>query len=184
MKCRSHFLLPTTFVSVNPRWTLTPISQLTGPTINNDLSTWFHRTTQSINAGGGPSVPPLPITQGIGNFGNFGNFDHSISVFVSRYEPSPGDKYGPAYHWTDITGNLRSMELPPYFISRLDLAREEMERLFREIRETYIQHFIGDGDQVAIKTFQLALVFATIKQVRRLTMLLILLSQLCHLVSP
>ncbi|KAK0718702.1 hypothetical protein B0T21DRAFT_386415 [Apiosordaria backusii] len=63
------------------------------------------------------TIRELKLTQGFGE-----GLENALRLRVSRFEPGPGDRT--AYFWTDEkTGLLRSMEIPPYFISDMDAAK-------------------------------------------------------------
>lgn len=84
--------------------------------------------------------------------------DDALRLKVSRFPPEPEDRL--AYHWTDPSGpGLRTMEMPPIFISDLEDARLNLLEYFRTVRSVYIETLLADSHPVVHETFQTALLF-------------------------
>lgn len=79
----------------------------------------------------------------------------ALSVTISRFEPRPGDKT--AYEWVDSVGQHRTMEMPPYFISDLEAARQSIRHFSHNVRSAHIKTLLADSDPIVRQTFQAAL---------------------------
>lgn len=56
------------------------------------------------------------------------------------------------------------MEMPPYFISDLEAARQSIRTFLSDVRSTYIQSLLDDSNPIIYKTFQTALTFVAYRQ--------------------
>lgn len=83
------------------------------------------------------------LTQGFGE-----GVENALCLTVSRFEPGPGDRT--AYFWTDSCGQPRPMEMPPYFISDMDAARQNIREFLHNARSVYIETLLGDSNPMAL----------------------------------
>ena len=133
--------------------------QLAGPTIRDDLYHWVHEKQQVLSKSQTRFTEHIIfLTQGFGE-----GFDDALRLKVSRYDPKPTDRT--AYFWTDSSGRLRTMEMPPYFISDLEAARQELVDFTRRVRSVYIETLVADSNPILRQTFEAAMLFATFGQV-------------------
>lgn len=102
----------------------------------------------------------LFLTQGFGE-----GLDNALAITVSRFEPQPGDRT--TYYWTDSSGNPRSMEMPPYFISDVEAARRDIRRFHHNARSAYFETLLEDANPIVRQTFQAALVYNAFGQVSK-----------------
>lgn len=56
--------------------------------------------------------------------------------------------------------------MPPYFISDLEAARQELVDFTRRVRSVYIETLVTDSNPIVRQTFEAAMLFATFGQVR------------------
>ncbi|KKY32411.1 hypothetical protein UCDDA912_g07635 [Diaporthe ampelina] len=56
------------------------------------------------------------------------------------------------------------MEMPPYFISDLEAARQELVDFTRRVRSVYIETLVADSNPILRQTFEAAMLFATFGQ--------------------
>jgi hypothetical protein len=131
----------------------------TGPLIVNDLHIWMKRKQEMLAIETASSSQIIFLTQGFGE-----GHKNGFALPVSRFRPVDGDRT--AFHWTDPSGNLRSMELPPYFISDIDAARKNLDIFLYGARPVYIETLLGDAKPIIRQTFQAALLRAQFDQVR------------------
>ncbi|KAI5921282.1 hypothetical protein F4810DRAFT_722753 [Camillea tinctor] len=136
----------------------TVITRRLGPTISNDLNFWVQRKQQElVEYGGHSNTHVLFLTQGLGE-----GADNALSVKVSRFVPKEGDRT--TYFWTDPSGQPRTMELPPYFISDIEAARQSIRELLYNVRSPYIETLLTDANPVVRETIQAALVWTAFGQ--------------------
>lgn len=132
---------------------------MAGPTIRNDLTLWVYKKQKLLlEEQSDKSEHLLFLTQGFGE-----GFDDALCLKVSRFRPEPTDRT--AYFWTDSSGQLQSMEMPPIFISDLEAARQELMNFTKRVRSVYIETLVADSNPIVRQTFQAALLFATFGQV-------------------
>lgn len=125
-----------------------------GPTIRDDLSLWFHKKHKMLcEEQMDRSEHLLFLTQGFGE-----GFDDALCLKVSRFRPEPTDRL--SYFWTDSSGQLRSMEMPPIFISDLETARQKLIEYTKSVRSVYIETLLADSNPIVRQTFQAALLFS------------------------
>lgn len=58
------------------------------------------------------------------------------------------------------------MEMPPYFISNLEEARQELVNFTRRVRSVYIETLVADSNPIVRQTFEAAMRFAAFGDVR------------------
>jgi hypothetical protein len=90
-------------------------------------------------------------------------FDNALSVIVSRFDPGPDDKT--EYTWEDSTGQHHTMEMPPYFISDIEAARQSIRQFIYQARSAYIETLLADSNPIVCRTFQAALAYTVFDQV-------------------
>lgn len=131
-----------------------------GPTKYSELDTWLPQKQAQLEWHTfGNTTRVFKLTQGFGE-----GMDNALRLQVSRFKPGPGDRT--AYFWTDEkTGLLRSMEMPPYFISDMDAAKASVVEFLRNARSVYIDTLLGDASPITRKTFESALRFSAFGQV-------------------
>lgn len=130
----------------------------TGPTIRDDLHIWVQGKQRLLEHEGTSKTHDLFLTQGIGE-----RYENLLPVTVSHFEPQEGDRT--TYFWTDPAGNARSMEVPPYFISNLELACHDIRQYVTNVRSTYIASLLEDSSPLIRGTFQQALLHSAFNQV-------------------
>lgn len=130
---------------------------LVGPTLYNDLHVWVQGKQELLQYANHHTPQSLFLTQGFGE----GLFN-PLHILVSRFEPGPRDRT--TYFWTDRSGHPRSMEMPPYFISDLDAARQSIRMFLSTARSPYIDSLLADSNPIVCKTFQAALTFVAFGQ--------------------
>ncbi|KAK4174899.1 hypothetical protein QBC36DRAFT_332626 [Triangularia setosa] len=130
-----------------------------GPTKYSELDTWLPQKQAQLEWYTYDSTTrELKLTQGFGE-----GRENSLRLMVSRFEPGPGDRT--TYFWTDEkTGLLRSMEMPPYFISDMDAAKASIVEFLRNSRSVYIDTLLGDASPITRHTFESALRFSAFGQ--------------------
>lgn len=125
-----------------------------GPTKYKTLETWVSRKQQLLQYSAYNTTQYLFLTQGFGEGTN-----NALCLKVARFDPlGPEDRT--AYFWTDKQGRLRKHEMPPYFISDLDYAKESVITFLRDARDVYIDKLLGKGDPLIRRTFDVARSFA------------------------
>lgn len=131
-----------------------------GPTLFNDLEIWVLGKQKLLASDAYNSNPPhrLFLTQGFGE-----GFENALSIKVSRFEPKAGDRT--AYHWTDPSGQERTMEMPPYFISDTEAARRSVQEFLHNARSAYIEALLAESNPIVLQTFQIALTCVAFDQV-------------------
>ncbi|KAK4660338.1 hypothetical protein QC762_118060 [Podospora pseudocomata] len=130
-----------------------------GPTKYSELDTWLPQKQAQLEWHTFDNTTRVfKLTQGFGE-----GMDNALRLRVSRFKPGPGDRT--AYFWTDKkTGLLRSMEMPPYFISDMDAAKASVVEFLRNARSVYIDTLLGDASPITRKTFESALRFSAFGQ--------------------
>jgi hypothetical protein len=113
---------------------------------------------QKIKTRGGNTPHILFLTQDKGE-----GFDNALSITVSRFEPGPEDKTG--YAWEDSTGQHHTMDMPPYFISEIEVARRSIREFIYQARSDYIETLLADSNPIVCRTFQAALAYTAFGQV-------------------
>jgi hypothetical protein len=129
-----------------------------GPTIYNELQAWVEGKHELLKDQGFDSTQKLWLTQGFGE-----GTENALCLTISRFDPGPKDRT--AYFWTDSSGQHRSMEMPPYFISDMAAARQSICEFLRNARSVYIETLLTDSNPIVRKTFQAALVYNAFGQV-------------------
>ena len=76
----------------------------------------------------------------------------SFAVTISRFLPDPVDTT--AYMWTDPAGVKRAYVLPPYYISDMAEAAENMRRYARTARPEFTKALLSNGNPIVRKTFE------------------------------
>ncbi|KAI0384781.1 hypothetical protein F5Y04DRAFT_221149 [Hypomontagnella monticulosa] len=76
----------------------------------------------------------------------------TFEVTISRYEPSPEDTTG--YYWTDATGK-RGYELPPYYISDLGEAAQNLRGYIQTARAEFTRALlhVPNSNPIIRRTF-------------------------------
>ncbi|OTB09303.1 hypothetical protein M426DRAFT_77483 [Hypoxylon sp. CI-4A] len=128
-----------------------------GPTINDDLSNWVQGKQILQRYQKHHDIHHLFLTQTHAE-----GLENALCVPVSRFDPQPGDRT--AYNWTDLSGNLRSMEVPPFYISDLREASQGIRQFVHSVRSIYIEALLADSNPLIRQTFQAALTYATFNQ--------------------
>ena len=126
--------------------------------ISGSLHTWVQEKQEQLAYQGATHTETLFITQGFGE-----GIESALCLVVSRFEPVPSDRT--KYFWTDSAGQVRSMEMPPYFISDIDAARRSIRNFLQNARSPYIQSLLEDSNPLIRQTFQAALVYTAFGQV-------------------
>ena len=73
-------------------------------------------------------------------------------VTICRFQPGPDDTT--AYNWTDAEGNRRKYELPPYYISDVFEATENLRQYLRQAREEFPGALLVKSNPIVRKTFK------------------------------
>lgn len=77
----------------------------------------------------------------------------SFAVSISRFQPGLGD--ATAFTWTDaVDGSHRVFDMPPYYISDMAEARENICRYYRQAREEYPNALLVNSNPIVKRTFQ------------------------------
>ena len=76
----------------------------------------------------------------------------SFVVTISRFQPGPDD--GTAYNWIDTDGIRRKYELPPYYISDVAEATENLCQYLPQAREEFSRALLVNSNPIVRKTFK------------------------------
>ena len=76
----------------------------------------------------------------------------SFMVTISRFVPGPSDVT--AWKWTDANGNRREYELPPYYISDVVEATENLRQYLPKAREDFPRALLVNSNSIVWKTFK------------------------------
>ncbi|KAH8655777.1 hypothetical protein BX600DRAFT_470302 [Xylariales sp. PMI_506] len=76
----------------------------------------------------------------------------SFPVTISRFRPSSDDTT--AYRWTDSAGYEHKYELPPYYISDLDEAGQNLRKYIKNSRAEFTATLLVNANPIIKKTFK------------------------------
>lgn len=76
----------------------------------------------------------------------------TFTVTVSRFQPGEGDATG--YIWSDAAGNKNEYKLPPYYISDMAEAAQNMRRYVRTARAEFTGALLTSSNPIVRKTFE------------------------------
>jgi hypothetical protein len=76
----------------------------------------------------------------------------TFEVTISCYQPGPDDTT--AYFWTDSTGRKRKYELPPYYISDLAEAGQNLRRYIQKARTEFTKALLANSNPIVLGVFK------------------------------
>ena len=77
---------------------------------------------------------------------------YHFPVTVSRFVPDDEDALN--FSWTDSDGIEQTFEMPPYHISDMSVARENILQFFVEARDGYPRVLTADANPIVKRTFE------------------------------
>lgn len=96
----------------------------------------------------------LRLTQGIGL---------DLIVHVAEFIPIDGDKT--SYQWKDDSGIQREMKMPPYCLTRLDIAQTNMYLYAINSKDLFLNEMLPKANDITWDTIRIAMRFATSNKV-------------------
>ncbi|KAK3294535.1 uncharacterized protein B0H64DRAFT_400950 [Chaetomium fimeti] len=95
------------------------------------------------------SARMLKLTQRIGS--------HQLTVYASEFVPSPGDVV--SYKWTDRSGKLHELNMPPYCLTNVEKIRRHICQYIASAKWAYLAS-VKTEDKLAWMTISVAMEFA------------------------
>jgi hypothetical protein len=88
------------------------------------------------------------ITQGFSG-------EKELCLPVSRFQVTDGDRT--AYYWTDKGGRKRKKVMPPYFISNMGVARNNIRQFLDSTRGSYVVSLLEGSNPLVRRAFAMAM---------------------------
>jgi hypothetical protein len=81
--------------------------------------------------------------------------EQELCLPVSRFQVTDGDRT--AYYWTDKRGRKRKKVMPPYFISNMRVARNNIRQFLDSTRESYVVSLLEGSNPLVRRAFAMAM---------------------------
>jgi hypothetical protein len=81
--------------------------------------------------------------------------EQELCLPVSRFQVTDGDRT--AYYWTDKRGRKRKKVMPPYFISNMRVARNNIRQFLDSTRGSYVVSLLEGSNPLVRRAFAMAM---------------------------